>query len=64
MRDMPKACSCHQDQSMSDPEEYAAKVRAWVERTCAEQGVPVKITDPVTVRRVATLLDGKVRRGD
>lgn len=32
------------------------KLRAWVERTCAEQGVPVAITDPVTVGRVAVLL--------
>lgn len=31
-------------------------VRAWVERTCAEQGIDVAVTDPVTVRKVAALL--------
>jgi len=33
-----------------------AAVTAWVERTCAEQRVPVKITDPVTVAQVGALL--------
>jgi hypothetical protein len=33
-----------------------ATLRAWVGRTCAEQGVEVGVTDPVTVRRVAVLL--------
>jgi hypothetical protein len=28
-------------------------VRAWVERTCAEQGVPVEVTDPGTIERIA-----------
>jgi len=31
-------------------------VRAWVERTCAAQGVPVVVTDPVTIAKVAALL--------
>ena len=35
-----------------DPEE----VRAIVEESCAAQGVPVKVTDPSTVRSVAALL--------
>ena len=30
--------------------------RAWVERTCAQQGVPVKITDPVVIAAVVVLL--------
>jgi hypothetical protein len=31
-------------------------VEAWVERTCREQGVPVKVRDPATIRAVALLL--------
>lgn len=37
-------------------EAYDALVRRMVEDSCAEQGVPVKVTDPLTLRRVATLL--------
>ena len=29
---------------------------AWVERSCAEQGVPVKLSDPVALRRIAEIL--------
>jgi hypothetical protein len=29
---------------------------AWVERSCAEQGVPVKLSDPVAVQRIADIL--------
>lgn len=32
------------------------ELAAWVERSCVEQGVPVKITDPRTVRDAAVLL--------
>jgi hypothetical protein len=34
------------------------KVRAvaWVEATCADQGVPVKLSDPVALDKVAELL--------
>lgn len=32
------------------------RVAGWVERSCNQQGVPVKITDPVTVRQLAALL--------
>lgn len=31
-------------------------VRAWVERTCAAQGVPVFVADAVIVGRVGSLL--------
>lgn len=31
-------------------------VRAWLERSCAAQGVPVKIADPRVIARVVTLL--------
>ncbi len=35
-----------------DPE----AVRAWVERTCAAQGVPVKVRDPGVIRDAVALL--------
>ena len=36
-------------------------VRAWVKRTCAAQGVPVKVTDPAVLAAVAVLL-GQTRQ--
>lgn len=40
----------------------AAEVaRAWVERTCAGQGVPVKVTDPAVIRAVVALV-GQTRQ--
>lgn len=36
--------------------EWEREVQEWTERTCREQGVPVKVTDPATLRKVATLL--------
>jgi hypothetical protein len=36
-------------------------VATWVERSCAAQGVPVKVRDPEVVAQVATLL-GQVRQ--
>lgn len=38
----------------SDPPDE--RVAQWVERSCLAQGVPVKVTDPVTVRQVLALL--------
>ena len=29
---------------------------AWVERACAEQGVPVKMTDPFALDKIAEIL--------
>jgi hypothetical protein len=37
-------------------------VRTLVERSCAEQGLPIKITDPAVVAQVATLLGAPARR--
>ena len=39
-----------------DREELAARARAWAERTCAEQGISLKVSDPQTIARVAELL--------
>ena len=38
------------------PDGWQAHCQAWVERTCAEQGVPVKVTDRRVVAQVAELL--------
>ena len=37
----------------SGTDDYEARVQAWVERTCADQGVPVKLSDPIAVEKVA-----------
>jgi hypothetical protein len=29
---------------------------AWVEKSCAEQGVPVKMTDPLALAKIADIL--------
>jgi hypothetical protein len=36
---------------------------AWVERTCADQGVPVKLSDPLAAEKVAELLSQGRQRG-
>ena len=33
-----------------------ARAQAWVERTCLDQGVPVKLSDPLALAKVAELL--------
>jgi hypothetical protein len=35
--------------------DWEDRVKAWVERTCAEQGVPVKLTDPVALQHIADI---------
>ena len=40
----------------SGADERAERIIAWVERSCAEQGVPVKITDRQVLAQVAELL--------
>jgi hypothetical protein len=34
---------------------FVLRARAWAERTCREQGIPVKISDPRTIERVAAI---------
>lgn len=36
--------------------EWAKRARAWVERTCAEQGIPVKLSDPLALAEIADIL--------
>ena len=40
----------------SGADELKARAVAWVERTCADQNVPVKLSDQVALDRVAELL--------
>ena len=41
---------------MERPPDWSERAVAWVERSCAEQGVPVKLTDPVALQRIADIL--------
>jgi hypothetical protein len=36
--------------------DVSERAKAWVERTCAKQGVPVKLSDPLALRRIADIL--------
>jgi hypothetical protein len=40
----------------SGTDDLKARAVAWVERTCMDQGVPVKLSDPLTLAKVAELL--------
>jgi hypothetical protein len=40
----------------SGSDDLKARAIAWVEAGCAEQGVPVKLSDPVALARIAELL--------
>ena len=37
-------------------DDFEARVRAWVEATCADQDVEVKVKDPLTLAKVAEIL--------
>jgi hypothetical protein len=40
----------------STSHDLAERAKAWVERHCAEQGVPVKISDPLVLDKIAKIL--------
>lgn len=40
----------------SGTDDLKARAIAWVERACADQKVPVKVTDPLVLEKVAELL--------
>jgi hypothetical protein len=40
----------------SGTEDLKARAIAWVEATCADQGVPVKLSDPLLLARAAEIL--------
>ena len=45
-------------------EELAAAARRVVERTCAEQGVPVHVEDPAVLGRIAALIWSELKERD
>ena len=47
----------------SGADDYKARAQAWVERTCADQGVPVKLADPLALEKVAELLSQARQHG-
>ena len=40
----------------SGADELKARAQAWVERTCMDQNVPIKLSDPLALDKVAELL--------
>jgi hypothetical protein len=43
--------------------DLAQRARAWVERACVEQGVPVKVSDPLALAEIAEILcSGREKR--
>lgn len=36
--------------------DWRERAVAWVERSCVEQGVPVKLTDPLALAEIAEIL--------
>jgi hypothetical protein len=43
--------------------DWSKRVEAWVERACAEHGVPVKLSDPLALAEIAEiLLSGREKR--
>ena len=40
----------------SGTDDLKARAIAWVEQACAEQNVPVKLSDPLALARIAELL--------
>lgn len=40
----------------SGTDDLRARAVAWVEQACADQNVPVKVTDPLVLEKVAELL--------
>jgi hypothetical protein len=56
----------HVRPASSADHDFAARARAWVERTCKEQGIPVKISDPLTIQKVAAIFRSarEQREGD
>jgi hypothetical protein len=37
-------------------DDLKARAIAWVEATCADQGVPVKLSDPLALAKIAEIL--------
>ena len=42
---------------VTDQDDLRRRAIAWVDRTCAEQGVPTKLSDPVRLDRIAKIFE-------
>lgn len=42
--------------------DYKARAMAWVEQSCLDQGVPVKLEDPVAAAKIAEILSQSRQR--
>jgi len=47
----------------SGTDDLKARAVAWVERTCADQNVPVKLSDQVVLEKVAEILAQRRQAG-
>ena len=47
----------------SGTDDLKARAVAWVERTCADQNVPVKLSDPLALAKVAEILAQRRQAG-
>ena len=47
----------------SGAKDYKARAIAWVEHHCADQNVPVKLSDPLALAKVAEILAQGKKRG-
>ena len=47
----------------SGTNDLKARAIAWVERTCADQNVPVKLSDPAALDKVAEILAQRRQAG-
>ena len=53
----------HQPAGRSGTKDYKARAIAWVEAHCADQNVPVKLSDPLALEKVAEILAQVRKRG-
>ena len=44
---------------MDDRDDLRERAHRWVEYHCAQQGISVKLTDPVALDRIAKILHGE-----
>ena len=47
----------------SGTDDLKARAVAWVERTCADQNVPVKLCDPVALAKIGEILAQRRQAG-
>jgi hypothetical protein len=47
----------------SGTKDYKARAIAWVEHHCADQNIPVKLSDPLALEKAAEILAQGMKRG-